>query len=252
MHNPTLRVVQILNLFATNPTPLSFSDIARLTGIPKGTLSPILGELTTQRYLRLKSGGLYVLGSAAFRLGAAFVGQMGGFEIIKAHMQEIVDECGETCQFGVLEGGEVLYLHKVESPNPIKLHSYAGKMLPAYCTAIGKALLSDKDSATLRALYPQGLEAFTENTLRDVESLQSELESVRARGVAYERGEHTPEVACAAVPLRSGDEVIAALSVSVPAFRADREKMQAIGALLKRHREQIRKEFGDMLSSDMF
>lgn len=252
MHNPTLRVVQILNLFSTNPTPLSFSDIARLTNIPKGTLSPILSELLTQRYLRLKSGGLYVLGSAAFGLGAAFVGQMGGFEIIKAHMREIVSACGETCQFGVLEGGEVLYLHKVESQNPIKLHSYAGKMLPAYCTAIGKALLRDKDLAALRALYPQGLEAFTDNTLRDVESLQSELESIRARGVAYEMGEHTPEVACAAVALSNGREVVAALSVSLPAFRADSKKMQAISALLLTQGREIERAFGESLSRDLF
>lgn len=254
MHNPTFRVVQILNLFIQYPdTKLGFGDIVRLTKIPKGTLSPILAELITQQYLRMnKKGGFYELGIGAFRLGASFMSQIGGFEIIKAHMKEIVDECGETCQFGILAQGNVLYLHKVESSNPIKLQSYVGKMIPAFCTAIGKALLSDKDMQSLKILYPNGLQQFTENTIKGFDELESALKAVRSDGVAYEYGEHTKEVACVAVALQSKHEVVAAMSVSLPLFRANKAKMHDISLLLQKHKAQIEEAFGDTLSVDMF
>ena len=58
-------------------------------------------------------------------------------------MRLIVGVCSETCHFGILVGGDVLYLLKIDSPEPIRMYSSGGRRLPAYATGIGKALLSD-------------------------------------------------------------------------------------------------------------
>ena len=71
-------------------------------------------------------------------------------------MQTVVDGCGETCHFGILSGGDVLYLAKVNSPQAIRMYSMTGRRLPAYSTAIGKALLRDLDPRAAEGLVSGG------------------------------------------------------------------------------------------------
>lgn len=70
-------------------------------------------------------------------------------------MKAIVNQCAEICQFGILEHSDVLYLAKVDSPEPIRLSSSIGKRLPAYCTSLGKALLCEFSKEELQELYPE-------------------------------------------------------------------------------------------------
>lgn len=44
-HNPTLRVLRILELIDANSGGLSLTEIANLLDLPKGTISPILKTL---------------------------------------------------------------------------------------------------------------------------------------------------------------------------------------------------------------
>lgn len=243
MHNPTNRVLQILNLFINNKK-LNFSQISTLTDIPKGTLSPILNELIEKSYLnRSKTMGFYTLGLQTFRLGVEFLNQNNLLEFIKVHMQEIVRQCGETCQFGILEAGNVLYLQKVESQNSIRLFSFVGKQLPAYATAIGKALLSDKDEKELQNLYPKNLETFTKNTIKTRDILLKELQEIAKSGIATENGGYTEDIRCVAVPIKNYEnKVIAAISVSFPAFRIDDKKYDFIIEVLKKELLKIQNE----------
>ena len=49
-HNPTLRVLRILELIDANSGGLSLSEIANLLDLPKGTISPILKTLAATNY----------------------------------------------------------------------------------------------------------------------------------------------------------------------------------------------------------
>lgn len=81
-------------------------------------------------------------------------------------MTNIVNSCSETCQLGILDNNEVLYIGKVDSPEPIRLISYVGKKIPANCTGLGKALLCDFDKEKLISLYPDGLKVLQKNQLQ--------------------------------------------------------------------------------------
>lgn len=243
MHNPTHRVLQILNSFIHN-TNLNFSQIALLTQIPKGTLSPILNELVQGGYLNhCKNVGIYTLGLQTFKLGSEFLNQNSLLNFIKEHMQEIVKQCDETCQFGILEGGDVLYLQKVEAQNPVRLSSFVGKQLPAYATAIGKALLSDKSEQELQSLYPKNLKTFTKNTLKTRAALFKELQEIARSGIAMENGEYTEEIKCVAAALKNQEnKIIAAISVSFPAFRVSDKHCVFIANVLKKELSKIQEE----------
>jgi IclR family transcriptional regulator, acetate operon repressor len=89
-----------------------------------------------------------------------------------------------------------------------------------HCTAVGKVLLAalpDADAA--RLLGRTGMPPRTPRTHAGQAGLLADLGRVRARGYALDLGEEDLEVQCVAVPVRDGDRVAAALSVSGPAAR---------------------------------
>ena len=68
------------------------------------------------------------------------------------HLQRLVDDLEETCNIGVLDGAEVIYVERVECDWPLRMQLQPGSRVPAYCTGIGKMLLASLDARTRRRL----------------------------------------------------------------------------------------------------
>ena len=222
-HKPTLRVVKILEEVAANNGELTMSDIARRTSIPPSTIMPILQTLTGVQFLRLDARTMrYYVGLKTFLSGAVFAknSTYGG---INAIVDSIAKESGETAHFGLLEGGDVLYVIKAESQQHIRMYSEIGRRLPAYATAVGKALLAYHSRGDLERLYPDGLKALTEHTVTDFDQLHAQLTVVKEGGFAYEWEESNPGISCLAKPLVHGGAVVAAFSIVIPTFRYTEE-----------------------------
>lgn len=113
--------------------------------------------------------------------------------------------------------------------------------MPLYCTALGKALLSGMTDDQIRRLYGQEkLKAYTPHTITDVETLLSQMETIRQDGYAVEREENEPNVCCVAVPLHNAaGEAVYAMSVSAPAFRMQEEELRRCVELLGEIRDRI-------------
>ncbi len=232
-HQPTLRVLRVLEVVSKHKEGVSLSELARTTEIPKGTLFPIVQTLVLNHFLHAsKDSQRYSIGIKSVEVGQRFFDHFDMLATVKNEIHSIVEGCSETCHLGILDGGDVFYLHKEDSNKAIRMYSSIGKRLPAYGTGLGKALLSGFSEAEVRALYPQGLQPITENTITDFSVLLSQLERVRLEGVAYEKEESSVQVQCVAVPLRKGGKIQAAISVSVPIFRATDTLLEEIRSLL--------------------
>ena len=156
-HRATARVLDILEHLAVKKEGLTLTELAQELEAPKSSLFPIVHTLEERRYLRQnRETGRYTVGSGIWILGAAFAAD-GGLEPIVEVMKKVVAECQETCQLGLLEKGNVLYVEKEDSPQAIRMISWVGNRLPANATAIGKALLSGLTDAEIRRLYADGL-----------------------------------------------------------------------------------------------
>ena len=238
-HRATTRVLDILESVSASGNGLTLTELALALGAPKSSLFPIVHTLEQRRYLRQDLGsGKYTMGPSALTLGASFAAERGWKPIVQV-MKNIVAQCQETCQLGILDRGDVLYVEKVDSPQAIRMISWVGKRLPANATAIGKALLSGLNNDELRALYADGLPQLTEKTVTDLDTLLSQLDLVRAGGFATECEESTPQLACWALPLRRRQRVFSALSVSVPLFRYQEEKVNQVCQCLLDARTEI-------------
>ena len=180
--------------------------------------NPELCTLEERRYVHCdKHSGQYSIGISAYVLGTSFPAEQS-LAVLHRVMEEVVARCRETCQLGVLDQGNILYLEKVDSPQAIRLISRVGDRLPANATALGKALLSGLSDEEVRTLYAAGLPRLTSHTVTELPQLLDQLAQIRSGGLAAEREECAQQLACWAVPLRRKGRVFAALSVSAPLF----------------------------------
>lgn len=237
-HRATARVLDILERLAAAPNGLTLTEISIDMDAPKSSLFPIVHTLEQRRYLQQEAAsGRYSIGPGALTLSTAAADE--GLQPIVQVMKQVVAQCQETCQLGILDHNQVLYLEKEDSPQAIRMISRVGNRLPANATAIGKALLSGLSDQQIRTLYADGLPRLTERTVTDLDELLHQLRSVREGAIATEQEESTPQLACWAVPLRRRQHVFSAISVSVPLFRCQPEKVAQVCQCLLHARAEI-------------
>lgn len=240
LHKPTLRVMNILSLIDRSEKPLSLTEIATALDLPKSTISPIIRTLLETDYLEQTKDGRYEISFRLFQLGLSYSGRLGVLSAIKKEQEDIVKKVGEICQFGVLVDDQVLYLEKVQAQGSIEVVSSVGKKLPAYCTALGKALLSGMEDEAIRELFKgKPFKKMTDNTISDVESLIQDVRLVRERGYALDDQEIAENLQCIAVPIVIKHKVKGALSVTYPIFRDEEGKREKVIRILLEKKELL-------------
>ena len=129
-----------------------------------------------------------------------------------------------------LDHGQVLYVDKRNATQPIEMFSDAGKIGPAYCTGVGKAMLAYlSPDEQAHQLAQQSYHVFTNGTLASEDALRDELQNIAARGHAYDREEHEPGIICIAVPiLAASGGVLGGLSITGSTQQIDYAKLDAL------------------------
>ena len=132
----------------------------------------------------------------------------------------LLAETNETVHLSVLSGDEVIYIDKLDSPEPVRAYSVIGGRAPAYCVATGKALLAWREQPAVQLMTVRPLQVYTPTTLADTSALAMELDRVRQQGYAVNRGEWRASVWGIAAPVfDERQRVVAALGISGPAER---------------------------------
>lgn len=238
MHKPTERVLKILLTIASEKEELTLTEISEKTNIPKSTISPILSTLIDLKFLSKKSETKYRIGINSFIVGEAYIESTSLLEMIKSYMTEVVKECNEICQLGILQDNKVFYIAKKDPKQSIQLMSYVGKFLPIYSTALGKVLVYKNSREEIKDMVGDNMIPLTDQTITNVDKFLDEIESVKKDGYSHDLQETSLDSNCVAVPIEKNGKVIAAMSVSVPNFRSTDEKLKnAIQVLLKYKKE---------------
>lgn len=239
LHKPTERVLLILEMLA-NEDGQTLSELSLKTDILKGTIFPILKSLQHRKYINYDPAtGEYSLGISCAVLASAMVDRKLWIKTVSSEMQTVVAECNEVCQMGVLEGAWVLYVDKVQGDQTVQLVSKIGTRLPAISSALGKAMLHRHSDQQILALYPQGFPTMTSHSVNNIETLRRQLDNVATHGYSIDDREMNEDTVCFAVPLMQKGTILAAISVSLPHFRATPEKTAKVIDTLKRAKTRI-------------
>jgi DNA-binding IclR family transcriptional regulator len=207
------RMTLILDAFNGPTARLTLEDVARRTRLPRSTAHRILDQLVKQRWLAHHSFG-YGLGQRALGLG----GQDGGHGKIREAAAPLLHELqvttGLVAHLAVLDGAEVFYLDKLGGRLATSVPSRVGGRAPAHCTALGKAMLAWLEPEQVDALCGENISRFTSRTIGELGTLHQELHRIRQRrGLAFERGESFPGIACVAAAIRSAEGPVAGISL---------------------------------------
>ena len=216
------KVADVLDLFTSERPEWGVTEVARALGIPKSSAHALLATMCRIGLLRKTPHLRYRLGWRVLALHRVLLETTEFRAEALPVMQSLVARYGETVHLAALDEGQVVYVEKLEGTRAVRVAvSRVGARLPAHCSAVGKVLLAFRPWSEVQAIVAaQGLPAFTPRTITSLAQLRAELEQVRQQGYAYDIEEVLPELCCVAAPIRDyAATVVAAMSLSVPAYR---------------------------------
>jgi DNA-binding IclR family transcriptional regulator len=219
---------------------LGVVDVARLLGVDKSQASRTLRALADHGLAeRDPASRAYRLGPRVFAY-AALVSERRLLRTAPPVLERLVTALGERAHLSVLDGPAVLTLLSHSARHTVQAAGWAGRTVPAYCSAAGRALLIDHEPAALRALF-DGVELVPRgpSTVGSLEALIERVQEAAARGYAVVDQELEAGLAAVAAPVRRFDgRIVAAVNVSGPSFRFGPRLVDA-GPVVTRAAQQL-------------
>ncbi|MCL4764685.1 MAG: IclR family transcriptional regulator [Hyphomicrobiaceae bacterium] len=224
------KALAVLEAIIAQSQPIGLPDLSARLDLPRQTVHRVLVQLEAAGLIvRDPSRDRFSVGPRLSTLALNALQTHNQSAPVRAILQVLVDDLEETCNIGVLDGLQFVYLERIECHWSLRVHLQAGSRVPAHCTSGGKVMLAHLDeSVRARLLGSIELKAHTEHTITRVAALEADLAQVRTRGYAVNNQEFTIGIIGVAVPVAdSHGRVLAALAVHGPAPRLDLQR--AIG-----------------------
>lgn len=225
------RALTLLGIMAQTDG-IALSDLAAQAGLAPSSAYRLLQTLAARQYVEfLERDQLWAVGVEAFRTGVAFQRRSNIATVGRGIMHELVHDCGETANIAIFEGGEIVFVSQVESPEPIRAYFRAGERRAVHASGIGKAVLAEMPRrAVERIVAARGLPPFTAKTITDLDRLFAELKIAHVRGWALDDEERNIGMRCIASALfNEFGEPVAGLSISGPVARLNDATVARLG-----------------------
>lgn len=208
--------------------PIGVGELSRALGLPKSTVQRSLRTLHDAGWIRRAGGEVTRWQVTSKVLQIARTTELGLRDAAMPVMEELRQRTGETIHLMVPEGDAVVLIERLETDKPLRIVLPLGIRLPLHASANGKAVLAHLDR-------PLGeLPGYTATTITDPVALRAELEQVRARGYADNRGEWRSDIAAVAAAVIGPAGPVASLSISTPASRMPDDLRAEYGELVTR------------------
>jgi IclR family KDG regulon transcriptional repressor len=224
-----LKGVQLLEHLVRAGAPCGVTELAQRTGLHPSNVHRTLQTWVHLGFVAQERGsGAYHCTLRLFEWGCRVA---DGFDVRRlAHepLVRLARETQETIHLSVLDGAEIVYLDKIDSPQPVRAYSEVGGRAPAHCVATGKALLAQAGPLALE-LLPRPLPQATPHTVRDLDALRAQLRLARERGHAVNQEEWRLGVIGLGAPVFDAHgHAVAAVGLSAPAARMGAGRIEAL------------------------
>lgn len=245
MDKTLIKGVNLLQLMVESGRPWSVSRLAKALSIPSSNVHRTLQTWCELGFITQSDlTGEYHCTLKLFEWGCKVAGGFDVRRLAREYLLDLAQTSQETIHLSVLEGAEIVYLDKIDSPQPVRAYSEVGGRAPAHCVATGKALLACQNLQVLDSL-PNPLPRPTSKTIDSLENLKAELARVRACGYAtnFEEWREGVHGLGAAIFDESG-MAIAAVGLSAPANRMGDKRTKELGQSVLETAEKITRALG--------
>jgi IclR family transcriptional regulator, KDG regulon repressor len=210
------RGLTLLDILAKSDEGMTAADLAISVGIHKTSIYRYLNSLLLAGYVKTNGNGVYRLGMKILELSSHVLRRMPLRETAHPFIARLSSKTRKTVHLCVLDGHDVVYIDKVESQQTLPILSRIGSRAPAYCTGVGKALLSGLPTDEVVSLLEAApLSKRTSTTITDPMKLLEEIRLTSERGYAVDDGEHEEGIKCYAALIRGFDsDIKGAISIT--------------------------------------
>lgn len=241
--NAIRKALQILLLFMPENRPMGNTEISRLTGFNKATVSRILHTLVQDRFLQQDTQTkAYSLGQSILNLALSLERSLKTnlVQIAKPFMDRLCDEINETINLEVLSGHVTVSAYVKESTRPVRVSLSVGASNPLHAAAGAKAILAFSPPEKWTASFRKGVKPLTTSTITNEGAFREELERVRLRGYSTDFEEYIPGICAVGAPIFNHEgNPVAAVDVVGPPDRITGEPDSELVRRLKETAEAI-------------
>ncbi len=207
--------LDVLECFAVDGA-LGVSDVARRLGVAKSTAHRLLRTLCSRGFVEQDAPtGQYRLGIHLYELGHLAQVRNTFRHAALPHLLRIAAETGYTCNFGVPDGVDVVFVERIETGEGGQVLGRIGRRLPLHCTSSGKVIAAFNpvvDQARRAAGFPP----YATRTIRNESDWSRALADVRRQGFAVSHGESFEGMTSIAVPVMQRRIAVASISAFGP------------------------------------
>jgi len=221
------RGLEVIRSFSQDAPHQTLTEVAGRSGLSRAGARRILLTLQALGYVKL-DGKLFSLSPRILDLGFAYLSSMPIWNLAEPVMETLVEQVRESCSAAVLDGTDIVYVLRVPTHKIMSISLGVGSRLPAYCTSMGRMLLSSLPPDELATvLAASTLAARTRHTVTDLKELTARIAQVRKQGWSLVNQELEEGVVSMAAPIvnRAG-QMVAALNISGQANRTSARTMQ--------------------------
>jgi IclR family pca regulon transcriptional regulator len=220
------RGLRLLQAFGERPAPMGLSEIAKATGLPRATARRILFTLQHGGFVS-SDGKLFALTPHVLTLAGSYLRSNQLVSVLQPVLDRISAEAQEISSLAVLDGDDVVFIARA---SPARIFSGGvdiGYRLPAFCTAVGRAMLGRFGDAELKEkLGAIRREALTPQTVTDPKRLVAAIAADRKQGYSLVDREAEPHFRSIAVPMQRYDgSIVAAVNIGAHVDRISMEEM---------------------------
>jgi DNA-binding IclR family transcriptional regulator len=211
------RALRIIELLALHREGMGVTTIGQEVGLHKSTVHRLLGHLVSQGYIEKdEARPVYTLGLKFIELASLRLNQVELKTEAGPYLRRLAVRFDQPVHLAILSDTDAVYIEKIDPQAHLRMYSQIGKRIPVYCSALGKALVSDWSPAKVEELARRlDYEPFTAKTLKTPEELLADIGAARTRGWAMDDEEHEPGIRCIAAPIRDfTGRTVAAVSAS--------------------------------------
>jgi len=231
--------LKILETLAAAPSAMSVTAISRELELTKSSAYRLMQTLCRLGYVRQGEDKLYGATFKAWQVGRQVINHLNLREFAAPQMGRLSQITEHTVYLAVPEGMSVVYIDKIESRQPIRSWNPVGGLAPIHAVSTGKAILA-ADYERWRERLKGNLTRHTSLTLTNIREFDEEVEMIRQRGYAEDKGEFRDRVIGygAAILLPDGSP-IAAIGITMPDFHLDDTMRETYPALVRTAAEEI-------------
>jgi IclR family pca regulon transcriptional regulator len=183
------RGLRVIEAFEGRTAGASPAEISRHTQLSRAAVRRILVTLEMLGYAE-SHGRVYRLTSRVMRLGFSYLSSSSLSSLAQPILERVIERVHESSSLGVLESDEVVYVARATAKRVMSIGLSVGSRFPAYCTSMGRVLLSGLPEQELTAyLNRTELKRLTSKTIVDKGMLADVIRRVRLQGFAINNEE---------------------------------------------------------------